>query len=263
VNRPLNIALGWRIPSWLLDFGPVALIVLEGAAAIRLRPTGGVSSLLLALALAGSAAALLFRHRTPLGALTVVLAIALALNYGPVVMLPTLLAAFTVAEYSDRVQVAIAAAACAIVVAVAPAVHGDLQTFPQILSRLVAIGLAVAVGLYLRARADYIIGLQERAERLERERELLAQQAIADERLRIARELHDVIAHNVSLMVVQAQALTRRPPRTPSHRTRWAGSPASVARRCRRCTGCSACFASRTAPRRTASRSRAFATSSG
>jgi signal transduction histidine kinase len=65
----------------------------------------------------------------------------------------------------------------------------------------------VALGLYLRARADYITGLQERAERLERERGLRAQQAVAEERVRIARELHDVVAHNVSLMVVQAQAL--------------------------------------------------------
>jgi signal transduction histidine kinase len=76
-----------------------------------------------------------------------------------------------------------------------------------VVSRLVVIGLAVAVALYLRARADYINGLRERAERLERERELMAQQAVGDERVRIARELHDVVAHNVSLMVVQAQAL--------------------------------------------------------
>ena len=50
-------------------------------------------------------------------------------------------------------------------------------------------------------------GLRERAERLDRERELLADRAVALERVRIAQELHDVIAHNVSLMVVQAQGL--------------------------------------------------------
>jgi signal transduction histidine kinase len=49
--------------------------------------------------------------------------------------------------------------------------------------------------------------LRERAGRLEPERELLAQQAVGEERVRIARELHDVVAHNVSLMVVQSQAL--------------------------------------------------------
>jgi signal transduction histidine kinase len=207
VNRPLNIALGWRLPGWLLDFGPVAFIVLEGTAAITIRSNGGVAASILGLALAVSAVALLLRHRSPLGALAVVLAIALALAYGPVVMLPTLLAVFTVAEYEDRLRVAVATATAAAVIVAAPLVHGDSESLPQILSRLVAVGLAVAVGLYLRARADYILGLQERAERLERERELLAQQAVADEHLRIARELHDVVAHNVSLMVVQSQAL--------------------------------------------------------
>ena len=50
-------------------------------------------------------------------------------------------------------------------------------------------------------------GLRERAELADRERDLLAVKAVGDERVRIARELHDVVAHNVSLMVVQAQAL--------------------------------------------------------
>jgi signal transduction histidine kinase len=49
--------------------------------------------------------------------------------------------------------------------------------------------------------------LHERAERLDRERELLSDRAVAEERVRIAQELHDVVAHNVSLMVVRAQAL--------------------------------------------------------
>jgi signal transduction histidine kinase len=66
---------------------------------------------------------------------------------------------------------------------------------------------AVAVGLYIAAQRRVRDGLRERAERLDRERELLADRAVAEERVRIAQELHDIVAHNVSLMVVKAQAL--------------------------------------------------------
>ena len=66
---------------------------------------------------------------------------------------------------------------------------------------------AVALGLYFAARRATLDALHERAERIDRERELLADRAVAEERVRIAQELHDVVAHNVSLIVVKAQAL--------------------------------------------------------
>lgn len=59
-------------------------------------------------------------------------------------------------------------------------------------------------GIYANTRHRYLKGLEERAERAERERDQQARIAAAAERARIARELHDVIAHNVSVMVVQA-----------------------------------------------------------
>ena len=75
------------------------------------------------------------------------------------------------------------------------------------LLRLAAIGMAIAGGLYLASRTAHLSTLQDRAIQLERENRLLAEQAVAEERVRIARELHDVVAHGVSLMVVQTQAL--------------------------------------------------------
>jgi signal transduction histidine kinase len=207
--RPLPIALGWNIPGWLLDIGPVAFIGLVGLGQLVVERGQGSGNWASALALVVMIVALLYRHRSPMVTLGVILVFDLVLGDHAFVMLPLLLAIFTVAEYEGRTQTLLAAGLTAIVCIASPIIHGNPtgSWSGVILSRLIAVGLAAALGLYLRARADYVTGLTERAERLERERELLAQQAVADERLRIARELHDVVAHNVSLMVVQSQAL--------------------------------------------------------
>ncbi|MDT0308949.1 histidine kinase [Streptomyces sp. DSM 44917] len=63
---------------------------------------------------------------------------------------------------------------------------------------------AWVLGDSLRTRRAYYAELEQRARRLEQERETQARIAVAAERARIARELHDVVAHNVSVMVVQA-----------------------------------------------------------
>ncbi|MET9803310.1 sensor histidine kinase [Streptomyces sp. NPDC006368] len=64
--------------------------------------------------------------------------------------------------------------------------------------------LAWVLGDSMRTRRAYFAQLEERATRLEKEREAQSKVAVAAERARIARELHDVVAHNVSVMVVQA-----------------------------------------------------------
>ena len=68
----------------------------------------------------------------------------------------------------------------------------------------VPFALAWVLGDSMRTRRAYFAQLEERATRLEKEREAQAKVAVAAERARIARELHDVVAHNVSVMVVQA-----------------------------------------------------------
>src|SRR5262249_38222335 len=68
----------------------------------------------------------------------------------------------------------------------------------------VAFLMAWVLGDSLRTRRAYYAQLEERAQRLEKERENQARIAVAAERARIAPEPHDVVAHNVSVMVVQA-----------------------------------------------------------
>lgn len=67
-------------------------------------------------------------------------------------------------------------------------------------------------GLTLRSRSDRAEAAEERARTAERERESAARVAVAEERARIARELHDVVAHSVSVMVLQVGAVRHRMP---------------------------------------------------
>jgi signal transduction histidine kinase len=77
-------------------------------------------------------------------------------------------------------------------------------------------GFAVGWGLFVRVRRDLIAQLQARAAQLEEEGRLRADQARAAERERIAREMHDVLAHRISLLSLHAGALEYRPDAPPA-----------------------------------------------
>lgn len=81
-----------------------------------------------------------------------------------------------------------------------------LRDYNRALGNLIPLVGAWILGDNLGTRRAYTRALEERAERLEREQEAERARAVAEEQARIARELHDVIAHNVSVMVVQAAA---------------------------------------------------------
>ncbi|MEV0969219.1 sensor histidine kinase [Microtetraspora glauca] len=69
------------------------------------------------------------------------------------------------------------------------------------------VALPLVGGLWVSARTQVVVALRERAERLEHEQRARADRARAQERTRIAREMHDIVAHRVSLMVLHAGAL--------------------------------------------------------
>ncbi|MFG2826934.1 sensor histidine kinase [Streptomyces sp. NPDC048434] len=84
-------------------------------------------------------------------------------------------------------------------------------TVEELVSGIPLMGFLMVVpvlsGMYAGARRMVVENLREKAERLEREQHLLASQTRMEERARIAREMHDVVAHRVSLMVIHSGAL--------------------------------------------------------
>ncbi len=90
--------------------------------------------------------------------------------------------------------------------------------------------IAWVLGDSMRYRRGYYAALEDRAARLERERDAQAQIAAAAERARIARELHDVIAHNVSVMVVQADGASYALDSSPERTRQALGAIASTGR---------------------------------
>jgi len=72
---------------------------------------------------------------------------------------------------------------------------------------LILIGIPVLLGLYLAARRRLVAALLDRALRAERERRLVAEHAVAEERARLTAEMHDVVTHRVSMIVLEAGTL--------------------------------------------------------
>jgi len=150
---------------------------------------------------------LLVRRRYPIPVLGVVVATALAANlaFGEFLPLAPALAMYTVASACERPE-ALRAGAVALAILAVPSIRTTRLETGAFVFRLIAFSAAWLLGDTLRTRRAYVRELEARAERLEREREANVRRAAAEEQARIARELHDVIAHNVSVMVVQAAA---------------------------------------------------------
>jgi len=125
-----------------------------------------------------------------------------ALNGGLVAL------SYSVGRYDDRWRARVTAAIAGVLVVARPWEGGPVgEQVSRWLGGAVLVLLPGAVGIYVRTRAQLLTALRERAERAESERELLAREAVLDERTRIAREMHDAVGHRVSLMVLQAGAI--------------------------------------------------------
>jgi signal transduction histidine kinase len=138
---------------------------------------------------------------------------ALQFGYAPLPLAPAIAFA-TVAERSGPLLRWLTVAATAAGVAWSQALPGHNQPYDAIVQAFI-FGAAWAVGTLSRYRRVALRATAERAARAEASIDVAAASAAAAERLRIARELHDVVAHHVSLMAVQAEAVGALLPARP------------------------------------------------
>jgi signal transduction histidine kinase len=166
---------------------------------------------------------LLVRRRWPLAVLAVIEA---AVLVGLVQTTPDLrvggpglvVAMFTVATRCPRPQAVRAALAVAGgngLVLLAVILLGHTGALHDVVADTILVLGAWAIGDNIGTRRAYLAALEERAERLEREQTVVSQRAALAERARIARELHDVVAHHVSAIAVQAGAAEEIAERDP------------------------------------------------
>lgn len=180
-------------------FGLVLSIEDGPGDSLRLRDVGDVPVLIVLLFAIGSGA-LYWRRHAPVVVLAVVLAAwALTLGSGYADLGgQSLIAVYGLGRYGNAERWAHVGVDAAIVVLVLDGVTGDLP-WGEVAFGVVVFFAAWYAGRRLRLRS-------ERAGRLLREKQQEAERILAEERARIARELHDVVAHRVSLMTVQAGA---------------------------------------------------------
>jgi len=164
---------------------PGAIAGLVVCATIVLRRRWPIA--VLALSTAGAIAALVVTH---------------AVTPYPIMVA---LAAYTVAtRYDRRLAWTTSVASAVLLVLAGMIISGDYLGNVAIVQPVAWIGMATAAGDAVRIRRAYVAEVEERAYRAERTRDEVAARRVAEERLRIARELHDLVAHRIAVINVHA-----------------------------------------------------------
>lgn len=231
LGRDAVLGAAVALATVLLFLGVERVLATEAGAALDAGPgveviTPAVRATVLGLVVV-QAFALTLRRRAPLASLAITVAAQVAVT----VLLPpyvafqapaTLVAAYSVGAYAPRrarlgapalaapaqILLVFALGGLAVPAGSGPAQHA-LQVGGALLSALLAYVGAALVGSYVATRRELVAELHDHVRRAEREREVLAAQAVLEERGRMARELHDVAAHHLSGIVVQAAAAER------------------------------------------------------
>ncbi|PGH44616.1 two-component sensor histidine kinase [Micromonospora sp. WMMA1996] len=204
-----RLILGRPLRGVAFDAAVSGLVVLVAVLGL-LAEQGGLPAFAVGVAMA---AVLFFRRTHPSLVAVAVAALALAqvvVGWGPLGYdIGVLIALYSVVKYADRLRDGILAgigAAIGVLLASLQMPNAAYWWAGALYYGLVT-GAVWLVGLNVRTRRLYVLSLEERAATLEREREAESRAAVAEERTRIARELHDVVAHSMAVMIVQADGV--------------------------------------------------------
>ncbi len=210
-----------RIPTWVFDIAAGLFVVVSALApkpdGSYLTPANLVPTMIGLVALA---LLIPWRRRFPLTALVLCVAVA---SLSPLWTTSTFgylsaaaITMYRVAVVTDRRFTAVAAALSVVALVGSTLVTGEIGSdYSHLLPPISIIAVAAALGDASRNRRAYIDAITERARRAEETRELEAERRVTEERLRIARELHDAAAHQIAAISLHAgvasNALRTRP----------------------------------------------------
>jgi signal transduction histidine kinase len=233
VLRPSGYPANRTAGRWVSD----ALVTLvAGAAAVPvLFHDGHHPDATTVIMLVLAAAPLLVRRIWPIP----VFAVVLALNAGAGLWSPVhavnglalLIALYTVASMRPRREALVCAGLLELTVVTGLLLFAGGGWWYDAIFASGMVAAALGLGLYAVARRAYLAELHDRAERLERERDQQAALAAAAERARIAREMHDIVAHHLTVMTTLAEAAIAASATSPERATDVMRSVAATGRR--------------------------------
>jgi len=216
----MNTIRRWSAdPRLLFDLAVAALVAVfsvidvASTSAQDLPGNRAADGLAYALVIAGSVS-LVWRRRAPVAVLAIVTAVLITfwmLDYGAylsILGLPALYAVAAHEEHRPRAWWALGIACACLIVAAGASVLNTPDGFSYLngLSVVAFLAGAIIAGVLVRNRERIFVDTERRAAAAEADRQAEAERAVLRERSRIAREMHDVVAHGMSVVAVQAAA---------------------------------------------------------
>ncbi|MCX6499489.1 MAG: histidine kinase [Arthrobacter sp.] len=189
------------------------------ASTVIVHGTTGTHSVLLLLAVVVSGAALLLRRRAPMVSLAATAGIMFITFSTPAsfAAVATAMALYAVAVHgSARYAVYAVLGTSGTLLLAAVLLPGSLVDLGQAGQAIVVLVIAALIGFNVRSRRSYVHALMDRADRLTRERAQLDSIAAAAERNAVAREMHDIVSHGLTVMISLAHGSAEIAPTDPA-----------------------------------------------